>query len=48
MSIDDKKDAVWQKAKRIRDKDPAKVRQDPYGNEMLYESYARIWCMGVE
>ena len=26
MSIDDKKDVVWQKAKRIRGKDPAKAR----------------------
>lgn len=41
MSIDDKKDVVWEKAKTVRGKDPATVRQDPYGNEMLYNSRAR-------
>lgn len=39
MSISDKKDAVWNKAKPIRGKDPKKFRQDPYGNEMFYDSY---------
>ena len=39
MPISDKKDAVWNKARIIRGKDPGKYRKDPYGNEMYYESY---------
>lgn len=41
MSISDKKDAVWNKARPIRGKDPDKYRQDPYGNEMYYDSYGQ-------
>ena len=48
MSIDDKKDAVWEKAKPVRGKDPAQVRQDPYGNEMLYNSYGKNSPKGWE
>ena len=48
MSIDNKKDAVWQKAKPVRGKDPARVRQDPYGNEMLYSSYGKNSPKGWE
>ena len=48
MPISDKKDSVWKKAKPIRGKDPAKYRQDPYGNEMYYDSYGKDSEMGWE
>ena len=49
---------AWNNAKKIRGKDPAKIRQDPYGNEMHidsygktsakgWESYCQIWCLRV-
>ena len=41
VSISDKRGAVWSKAKPIRGKDPTKYRQDPYGNEMHYNSYGK-------
>lgn len=41
MSTDGKKDVVWNKAKRIRGKDPNKYRKDPYGREMFYDSYGK-------
>lgn len=48
MSIDDKKDAVWQKAKPIRGKDPTKYRKDPYNNVLNYDSYGEDSEMGWE
>ena len=48
MSVSDKKDTVWRKAKPIKGKDPAKYRQDPYGNEMYYGSYGRDTAKGWE
>ncbi|MCY4127628.1 MAG: HNH endonuclease [Gammaproteobacteria bacterium] len=48
MSIDDKKDVVWEKAKTVRGKDPATVRRDTYGNEMLYNSYGKNSPKGWE
>ncbi len=48
MSVGDKKDVVWKKAKPIRGKDPAKYRQDPYGNEMNYDSYGKDSGKGWE
>ena len=39
MATSDKKDTVWHKAQRIRGKDPAKYRKDPYGNVMDYDDY---------
>lgn len=49
MPISDKqKDAVWNKAKRIRGKDPSKYRQDPYGNKMYYDSYGKDTEKGWE
>lgn len=49
MPISDKqKTAVWNKAKRIRGKAPSKYRQDPYGNEMYYDSYGKETGEGWE
>lgn len=48
MSVSDKKDTVWKKAKPIRGKDPAQYRQDPYGNEMRYDSYGKTSAKGWE
>ena len=44
----DVKDNVWSKAKPIRGKDPAKYRQDPYGNTLRYDSYGKDSEMGWE
>ena len=48
MARPDKKDAVWNKAKKIRGKDPAEYRQDPYGNVMYYGSYGKASPKGWE
>lgn len=48
MAGTDKKDAVWDKAKRIRGKDPKKYRRDPYGNEMFYDSFGKASPKGWE
>lgn len=48
MSISDKIDVVWKKAKPIKGKDPAKYRKDPYGNEMHYDSYGKDSPRGWE
>jgi|GEM_PF-395637 hypothetical protein len=34
-------DAVWNKAKKVKDKDPKKIRIDPYKNEIKYEDYGK-------
>ena len=39
---------VWEKAKTIRGKDPAKYRQDPYGTTILRSSYGKETSMGWE
>ena len=39
MTDDELVDKVWEKAKRIRGKDPNKVRQDPYGNQIRRDRY---------
>ncbi|MCP4608754.1 MAG: HNH endonuclease [Planctomycetes bacterium] len=41
-------DAVWDKAKKIRGKDPTLYRKDPYGNAMNYNSYGKSSKMGWE
>ena len=43
-----KKDRVWNKAKKIRGKDPKLYRKDPYGNTMYYPSYGKTSPMGWE
>ncbi|MEG9861859.1 MAG: DNA methyltransferase [Parvularculales bacterium] len=35
------KDKIWKLAKPIRGKDPEIYRQDPYGNELRYDSYGK-------
>lgn len=48
MSTSDLKDKVWGKAKEIPGKDPAKVRSDPYGNEIRYGQYGKNTTSGWE
>ena len=48
MAASDKKDTVWNKARKIRGKNPSKYRRDPYGNEMYYNSYGKDSAMGWE
>lgn len=48
MAGPSKRDAVWDKAKKIRGKDPTKHRRDPYGNEMYYHSYGKASPKGWE
>ena len=36
-----KKDAVWDKAAKVRGKNPSKYRRDSYGNEIYYSSYGK-------
>ena len=40
------RDRVWNKADNIPSKDPDKYREDPYGNEMFYNSYGKDSPMG--
>lgn len=42
------KETVWNKAKKIRSKDPVQYRQDPYGNVMRFSSYGKSGGMGWE
>ena len=46
MAISDFKDAVWGKAAKVRGKDPAKYRKDPYRNLMYYYSYGKDSARG--
>ncbi len=48
MPTSNKRDVVWEKAKPIQGKDPAKYRKDPYGNEMFYDSYGKDSPKGWE
>ncbi len=41
MAISRKKQAVWNRAARVRGKSPAKYRRDPYGNEIYHRSYGK-------
>ncbi len=40
------KNKVWNKAKKIRGKDPAKYRKDPYGNTIYKASHGKSSSMG--
>lgn len=40
------KNKVWSKAKRVRGKDPAKYRRDPYGNIIYKASHGKSSAMG--
>lgn len=46
MVTQKQKDAVWDKAKKVRGKDPAMYRQDPYGNVMYKPSHGKASGMG--
>lgn len=35
------KDAVWNKAQKIKGLDPKKYRKDPAGNKLYYSSYGK-------
>lgn len=37
---------VWEKAKKIRGRDRARYRSDPYGNVLRYEDYGKDTKMG--
>ncbi|MCM1986329.1 MULTISPECIES: HNH endonuclease [Methanococcoides] len=41
-----KKEAVWEKAKKIKGKDPNKYRKDPYGKTMYKASHGKDSKMG--
>ena len=42
------KDKVWEKAKKVRGEDPAKVRRDPYGNKVRYKDFGESKPTGWE
>lgn len=48
MSYQNKKDAVWEKGKRIQGKDPDLYRKDKFGNELFYHSYGKMSEKGWE
>ena len=48
MAVSDKKEEVWEKAKKIRGRDPAKHREDPEGNVIFHGSYGKDTEMGWE
>lgn len=41
MSVQDRKDEVWEKGKKIRGKNPNLYRRDNQGNEIYYPSYGK-------
>lgn len=41
MSARNRKDEVWDKASKVRGKDPDLYRKDKYGNQMYYHSYGK-------
>lgn len=48
MSARNRKDEVWDKASKVRGKDPDLYRKDKYGNQMYYHSYGKKSAMGWE
>ena len=48
MASEKEKRAVWNKAKKVRGKDPVTHRKDPYGNLIYYDSYGKKTAMGWE
>ena len=48
MVTKDQKEQVWEKAKKIKGKDPDKYRQDSYGNPIYKPSYGKSSEMGWE
>ena len=43
-----RKREVWERATRVRGKDPKKYRKDPCGNEIYWGSYGKNSPMGWE
>ena len=48
MASEKLKKQIWDKAKKIKGKDPSKYRSDPYGNKIFYQSYGKQSEMGWE
>ena len=48
MATKEQKAKAWEKAKKVRGKDPNLYRQDPYGNIMYKPSYGKDSSMGWE
>ena len=48
MATKDQQEKAWEKAKKVRGKDPNLYRQDPYGNLMYKPSYGKDSSMGWE
>lgn len=46
MAKNEQIDKAWENAKKIKGKDPAKYRQDPYGDVMYKNSYGKNSEMG--
>ncbi len=46
MATQDQKGKAWNSAKKVSGKDPAKYRQDPYGNTMYKPSHGKSSPMG--
>lgn len=42
----DQKNSVWEKAKKIRGKNPNLYRKDPYGNQMYKPAHGKSSDMG--
>ena len=48
MGYQNRKQEVWDKAKKVRGKDPDKYRKDKLGNEIYFGSYGKNTEMGWE
>jgi 5-methylcytosine-specific restriction endonuclease McrA len=48
MATKDQQEKAWDNAKKVRGKDPALYRQDPYGNIIYKPSYGKESPMGWE
>jgi len=46
MATKAQKEKAWNSAKPVRGKDPAKYRQDPYGNTIYKASHGKSSAMG--
>ncbi len=46
MATKAQREKAWDNAKKIRGKDPAQYRQDPYGNAMYKSSHGKSSEMG--
>ncbi|NPE28013.1 HNH endonuclease [Methanococcoides sp. SA1] len=46
MVSNETKDKIWDKAKKVKGKDPAKYRKDPYGKTIYKASHGKDSTMG--